>query len=240
MNQNKINRRAACAGILGAGSGLLAAGSASAGPFRLRHSVAVPVTTAAQPTPALKNSDFYDAQGKFNEKAAKEAYLRLIEKSGLPMSDNLRKNLAVSDFSLGRFAEVGLGFMLWVDEKEADYASIEIVLLPNQMIPEHWHVAIDGENVKPKRESWIVRWGSTFTYAEGEPTAKLSVKIHDSEAKYVTVKHETALKVGEVTGIKKAEEKHWQQAGPQGAIITEVSTYHTGAAVRFTNPNIKF
>ena len=108
------------------------------------------------------------------------------------------------------------------------------------MIAEHWHVALDGEGVKPKMESWIVRYGTTFTYAEGDPTPKLQAKVHESEAKYITVKHETALKVGEVTGIKRAGEKHWQQAGPEGAIVTEVSSYHTVAVVRFTNPNVKF
>jgi hypothetical protein len=30
------------------------------------------------------------------------------------------------------------------------------------------------------------------------------------------------------------------QAGPQGAIFTEFSTFHTGEAVRFTDPKIKF
>jgi D-lyxose ketol-isomerase len=234
MDQNmKLNRRALCAGMLGVGGSLLAATGASARPRLFRP--AAPATG-----PAVKNSGFYDAQGKFNEKAAKDAYFRLMEKAGYPISDNVRKNLAVADFNLGRFSEVGMGFVLWVDDKEGNYASLEIFLLPDQVIPEHWHVAIEGEGVKPKMESWIVRWGSTFTYGEGEPTAKLGVKIHDSEAQYLTVKHETALKVGDVTGTKRAEEKHWQQAGPQGAIVTEVSTYHTGAAVRFTNPKIKF
>jgi D-lyxose ketol-isomerase len=232
-DQVKFGRRALCAGLLGAGGSLLAAGSAVAAiPRRPRR-------VAAEPA-ALKNSDFYDAQGKFKEQAAKDAYLRLMEAAGVRINDTIRKKLLVSDFGLGRFAEVGLGLILWLSEKEANYASIEIFLLPNQMIPEHWHVALDGEGVKSKMESWIVRYGSTFTYGEGEPTPKLSVQIHPSEEKYVTVKHETPLKVGDVVGIKRVGEKHWMQAGPEGAVITEVSTYHTGAAVRFTNPNVKF
>jgi D-lyxose ketol-isomerase len=89
-------------------------------------------------------------------------------------------------------------------------------------------------------ESWIVRYGSTFTYGEGEAVAKPSVTIHEIEAKHVTVMHEKALRPGEVSGVAKLQEKHWQQAGPEGCILTEVSTYHTGAAVRFTDPKIKF
>ena len=56
----------------------------------------------------------------------------------------------------------------------------------------------------------------------------------------MTVLKEKPLKPGEVTGISRPMEKHWQQAGPEGCILTETSTFHTGAAVRFTNPKIKF
>jgi D-lyxose ketol-isomerase len=231
----KIGRRAWCAAMFGAGGSLLLTGKVLARPRRASQA-----TASGKPTLAYKNGDFYDSQGKFDEKAAKDAYFRLVETAGMPISDNLRKNLAVTDFGLGRFAEVGLGMLMWLNEKEANYASIEVFLLPNQMIPEHWHVALEGEGVKPKMESWIVRYGQTFTYGEGEPTPKLSVQIHDSEAKFVTVRHETPLKVGEVTGIKRAGEKHWQQAGPDGVIFSEVSTYHAGAAVKFTDPKIKF
>jgi D-lyxose ketol-isomerase len=234
-DSKRIGRRAVCAGIVGMSGGLLAAGNAMA-----RQRLIKPATVVSKPAIAYKNSDFYDAQGKLNEKAAKDAYLRLMETAGYPISDRVRKDLWVSDFGLGRFAEVGLGGVTWVNEKDGNYASIEIFLLPNQVIPEHWHVPLDKQNVKTKMESWIVRFGSTYAYGEGEPTAKPSVKPPESEAKYLTMKHETPLMLGESTGIKKPLEKHWQQAGPKGAIVTEVSTYHTGEAARFTNPNVKF
>ncbi len=92
----------------------------------------------------------------------------------------------------------------------------------------------------PKLESWTVRYGTTFAYGEGEPTPRLSVTLHEKEKPFLTVMHETPLRPGEVTGIRKPLEKHWQQAGPEGCILTETSTYHTPAAVRFTNPAIKF
>ncbi|MFV2067900.1 MAG: hypothetical protein ACC645_13080, partial [Pirellulales bacterium] len=64
------------------------------------------------------------------------------------------------------------------------------------------------------------------------------VTIHERESKHVTVRNETVLDVGHVTGLARPLEKHWQQAGPQGAIVTEVSTYHAGEAVKYTNPEI--
>lgn len=229
--QNKIGRRAACAGMLAVGGGLL-----------LPH--AAPGNESAKKTGAplgtFRNGDFYDADGKLNQARAKAAYFALLKHYGYPLNDNVRNNIFVSDFGLGRFTEVGLGGVLWLDEKEGNYASIEVFLLPNQMIPEHWHVPLEAEGVGPKVESWIVRYGSTFAYGEGEPTKEPAVKIHACQAKHVTVMHETALRPGEVAGVKRPLAKHWQQAGPKGCILTEVSTYHAGEAVKFTDPKIKF
>jgi len=44
---------------------------------------------------------------------------------------------------------------------------------------------------------------------------------------------------GEVVKLEVAEQKHFMLAGPQGAIVTEVATYHDGAALRFTHPDAK-
>jgi D-lyxose ketol-isomerase len=196
--------------------------------------------SVAAPAFCYRNSDFYDPAGKFNQEAAKAIYLKFLALANYPISDNLRQNLWVTDFGLGRFTEIGLAGVFWVNNKKDNYTSLEMLLLPNQMVPEHWHVALPAEGVAAKMESWHVRWGSTFTYGEGEPTAKLAVAIPAGEEKYITVRREKELRLGEVTGISRPEEKHWQMAGFQGAIITETSTYHTSAAVRFTNPNIKF
>ena len=227
----KIGRRAACATVLGIGGGLLLAGDVAAAPRTRRW---VPATTA------LNNADFYDAQGKFKPEVAKAAYLRFLEAAGYPIAERLRKEMWVSDFGVGHFTEVGCGGMFWLNNQKDNYASLDIYFLPGQMIPEHWHVPLPAENVPVKMESWHVRWGSTYTYGEGEPAAKLGVKIPECEEKYVTVRHEKALKLGDVAGLTRPEQKHWQQAGPEGTIVTETSTFHSGAAVRFTDPRIKF
>jgi D-lyxose ketol-isomerase len=241
MNQEtSISRRALCGGLVGLGAGLLAG----------QHALAADDSKPAKPkdkpakkpkTPlALKNSDFYGPDGKFNEEAAKKAYLKLSAYFGYPLNENVRKNLTVTDFGLGRFTEVGLAFVAWINDQKAGYASLEVFLLPSQMIPEHWHVGLDDQKVPPKMESWVVRYGATFAYGDGEPTEKPSVKIHESQAKFVTAKHETPIRPGEVVGVGKPLEKHWQQAGPEGCILTEMSTYHTGEAVKFADPAIKF
>lgn len=226
---DKIKRRTAVAALLGLGGSLVTARRAAAQRRRLRFAV----------EPALSNADFYK-NGKFDEQAAKEAYLAMLRQAAYPISDNLVKNLLVTDFALGRFLEVGLGTVVWISEKQWNYTTLDIFLLPNQMIPEHWHVAVEAEGVAPKMESWLVRWGSSYIYGEGQPTPNPGAKIHQAEAQFITVKREKLCRVGETAGLAKPLEKHWQQAGPQGAIVSEVSTYHSGAALRFTNPGIKF
>jgi D-lyxose ketol-isomerase len=130
--------------------------------------------------------------------------------------------------------------VVWIDDKNAGYASLEVLLLPNQMIPEHWHVGLEDQKVPPKMESWVVRYGATFAYGDGEPTEKPSVKVHECQAKFVTARHETPIRPGEVVAVGKPLEKHWQQAGPEGCILTEMSTFHAGEAVKFNDPKIKF
>lgn len=187
---------------------------------------------------AYQNSDFYDADGNFDAEAGKRAYLEFMEEAGYPLSDNVRQNLWVTDYSLGKFLELGLACIFWVNDEKAGYASLDVVLLPGQIIPEHWHEAVEG--VPAKMESWNVRYGSTHAFGEGEPTAAISVTIPECERPYLTVMNETRIGVGEVTGLKHPLERHWQKAGPEGCIMTESATYHSGEALRFANPNVKF
>ncbi len=237
--EQKLNRRTVCAALLGLGGSTLVAGLASGQQprpkLRMRRIAAPPDTMEP-----LKNADFYGADGKFNEEAAKKAYFDLMKSFNYPINDTIRDTIFVSDMGLGKFTEVGLGVVMLINEKEGNYAALEIFLLPNQMIPEHWHVAQENEGVTSKLESWFVRYGTTFTYGVGEPTDPISVKIPDCEKEFVTVLHEKQVKPGETAKVDKALDKHWQMAGPEGCIMTEVATYHDGTAVRFTDPNVKF
>lgn len=231
MSHNaRIDRRTVCAAIVGGGLGLAASSVHAAEGRRARR----------RQLPDFAAMKFYKDDGSFDQDQAKQGYLALLEYYRYPVNDNIRQNMFVSDFGLKQFAQVGLGGVLWMADKPGNYSSIEVFLLPDQMIPEHWHVGMEDEQIVPKMESWVVRYGTTFTYGEGEPTAAIAVKIHDCQAKYVTVRAEKALAPGEVTGTRRTMEKHWQQAGPEGCILTEVSSYHDGRAVRFTDPKITF
>lgn len=82
--------------------------------------------------------------GKFDQEAAKQAYIDMMENLGYPISENLRDNMWVSDFALGDFPAVGMGGIFWAQENEHGVFGHEILLLPNQMLIEHWHVAGNG------------------------------------------------------------------------------------------------
>jgi predicted ester cyclase len=188
--------------------------------------------------PARGNAEFYDASGAFDQEKAKRAYLDFLQQAGYPLNDAITAKIWVSDFGLGRFAETGLGGIIWWGDEKHNFTGLDAFLLPGQMIPEHWHVAV--RNIPAKMEAWLVRYGEIYACAEGEPTPSRKAKLVAADAANVTVQRERILGVGDIAGIARPLEKHWMQAGPQGAIFTEFSTFHTGEAVRFTDPKIKF
>lgn len=181
---------------------------------------------------------FYDASGTFDQEAARRAYLDFLQQSGYPVNDTIRKKLWVSDFGLGRFAETGLGGIIWWGDEKHNFTGLDAFLLPGQIIPEHWHVEV--RSIPAKMEAWLVRFGEIYAYAEGAPTPHMKAKPAAADAASLTVKSERILGVGDIAGIARPLEKHWMQAGPQGAIFTEFSTFHAGEAVRFTDAKIKF
>jgi len=209
--------------ILSALALILAAGCASSGSGRFAR---------------MDSKQFYDAAGKFDAEAAKRVYLSFLKQHGYPVNEAIASKIFVSDFGLGRFTEAGLGAIVWHGDEKNNYSGLDAYLLPGQIIPEHWHVKVG--DIPPKMESWLVRSGEIYTYAEGAPTPNMKATLASGDAPFITVKTERVLRVGEIASVSRPLEKHWMQAGPQGAIFTEFSTFHTGEAVRFTDPKIKF
>lgn len=230
-DKTKIRRRTACATILAGGS-LLLPSRALAQRGRRR-------TVRGRAPLSFQNSDFYDSDGAFNAEAAKEIYLEMLRRAHYPIPENPKEKMYAKDWGLGEFTNIGLGGFVWVDSQEHNYCALEMILLPGQMVPEHWHVADEAAGIGIKMESWHIRWGQTFAYGEGEPTANLAVTPPESQKEFITALHETPLGVGEVAGLTKHLEKHWQQAGPQGCILTEPSNYHSDHCMRYTDPNIE-
>lgn len=185
---------------------------------------------------ALRNEDFY-TDGKFNADAAKEAYYEMMRHFNYPIYDRLKtEEFWALDFGLGKFTEVGMAGIFWMNNKEDNYFGHEIYLLPGQMIPEHKHVKT--ADAGPKLEGWQPRYGWIYIYGEGTPTPGVEARIPESHKECAVARTEKKLMPGEVGMLAGAEQWHWMYA-PEGAIVTEYATYHDGNGLRFSHPKAK-
>lgn len=191
---------------------------------------------AARPSLAFDNASFY-TNGKFNVEKGKDAIIALMQYHGYPVYPGMRENLWVSDYGTGQFTKVGLAARMWKNNEADHYMLMDLFILPGQMLPEHWHLAFGG--LPAKREGWLVRYGSSHIVGEGAPNLGADVvvpKAHNGGV--VTVQHEEFTQAGGFQSLCKVESHHWQLAGPEGAIITEVANVHADKGVRHLDPGI--
>jgi len=186
-------------------------------------------------TKKYTNADFYK-DGKIQPEIAKKAYLEMLEFYGVPFSPTLAAGIWITDFNLGDFENVGMAGIFWLNDSVHGYFGHEIYLLPNQMIPEHRHLAT---KFPAKFESWKVNHGTCYNFGIGEPTANPPV-LPESQKDHITSLSFVHQDIDEVVALKKLESPHFILAGDNGVIITEFATYHDGAGLRFTNPNVVF
>ena len=183
------------------------------------------------------NASFYGADGKFDVEKGRDAIVTLMKYHNYPIFPGMREKIWVSDYGTGQFTKLGLAAYLFKNNEEDKYMLMDLFLLPGQMLPEHWH--LDGDSNPAKREGWLVRWGLSHIVGAGEPNLGKDVVVpachHNGE---VTVKHEVVAGPGTFVSLAKVYTRHWQLAGPEGAIVTEVANVHTESAVRHTDPKI--
>ena len=185
------------------------------------------------------NEHFYKSDGSFDVDAAKAAYYEMLEHYDYPIVPRLQgEEFWAVDFGLGKFTEVGMAGILWVNLKEQNYLGHEIFLLPGQMIPEHRH--LKTPDAEPKLESWQTRYGSIHIYGEGDATPGVDARIPPLHRDVAKARREEKVLPGEIGTLAGPEQWHWMLAGDEGAIVTEYATYHDGTALRFTLSEIQF
>lgn len=212
------------------------------------------------------SSQFYQADGAFDQDYAKKAYLDMLKKFGYPIQDILKTDAFwVCDFVQRDFSKLGMGGVFWKNasgtygengakayqgnyqNQQFGYLGHEIYLLPGQMLPEHRHIG-GAEGYGPKMEAWHVRYGSVEFFGEyqGEGTETLISDMPTSERPWGNgqawfhskyVAKRTAQS-GQVYTLEDPESWHFQRAGAQGAIVTEYATYHNH--VMFSKPGMEF
>jgi D-lyxose ketol-isomerase len=182
--------------------------------------------------PPFNNATFY-TDGKFNEEAAKNAILQLMSFYHYPVTAGTRSQLWVSDYGTGRFTELGLAAIMYVNNVQDRYMLQDLFLLPNQMLPEHWHEKPDND-LPAKMEGWLVRNGMSYIVGEGDDNLASfpDIRIPACHEGGVTVRNAVKTLPGEFVPLARVYSHHWQFAGPQGAILTEVANVHANDAVR--------
>ncbi len=187
----------------------------------------------------LSNDFFYDADGKFDVEKGKDGILKLCDYFGYPVFDGFREGLWVSDYNTGQFTKLGLAAYMFMNNVKGEYSYMlmDLFLMPNQMLPEHWHLT--PEEGAAKNEGWLIRWGQSNVVGVGEANLPDYIeipKIHMSGT--VTTYHNTVANPGDFVPLAKVGSRHWQYAGPEGAIITEVANAHDDPSVRHSDPEL--
>ena len=186
------------------------------------------------------NDKFYRTDGSFDVEAGKDAYIAVMNYHGYPVFDGLREQLWVSDYGTGQFTKLGLGAIMFLNDEEDRFMVMDLYLLPNQMLPEHYH--LPTEKGVAKLEGWLVRYGLSYVYGEGDGDPEnIKAKIPACHMNgTASVYNEVILRPGETTKLNRATARHWQFAGPEGAIITESANFHDNDGVRHSEKNLVF
>ena len=165
---------------------------------------------------------------------ARARALEFFEKAHIVLTNTEKANLEVADFGLKDLEATGLELVTYVNTDRV--CAKEMVLFPGQTCPEHTHVPFG--NYEGKEETFRCRYGTVYLYVNGESCPNPKARLpEDSEQSY-TVFHEVVLNPGDQYVIY-PNTKHWFQAGPQGAVVSEFSTTSHDEFDRFTDPGIQ-
>ena len=164
----------------------------------------------------------------------REKALALYAKANIVLTQKEKDNLEVADFGLNDIYRTGLEVVTYVNTEVC--CAKELALLPNQTCPEHTHVPLDN-GYPGKEETFRCRYGKVYLYVEGEPTKNLAVLPPKGDEAYYTVYHELILNPGDQYTLS-PNTKHWFQAGPEGAVVSEFSTKSYDEYDVFTDPRI--
>jgi len=156
----------------------------------------------------------------------------LFDRAGIRLTDEEKTRIEVADFGLGNPECEGAQIFTFVQTNR--YAAKVIALLPGQILPEHWHPPVGDD--PGKQETVRVAWGTLFLVGEGHGTLTRGTIPAGKEAVY-TLRHEEVLGPAGSRTFHPGE-KHWFQAGPEGAVVYSFSSVVRDVLDGFTDPAI--
>lgn len=154
-----------------------------------------------------------------------------LEGAGIRVTPEERGRIEVADMGLGNFEKEGLGVLTYVNTDRV--CAKELVLLPGQTCPEHFHPPVEGE--PGKEETFRVRKGTCYLYVDDGPPSETIKGTPPTQ--YYRKLREIILQPGEQYTLKPGT-AHWFQAGPEGCIVSEFSTKSRDESDIWRDPNI--
>jgi D-lyxose ketol-isomerase len=143
----------------------------------------------------------------------RERAAKALEDAGVVLTPAERESIELVDFGLGEFERTGLAILVYVNTERV--CAKELVLLPNQLCPEHRHPPVGDD--PGKEETFRCRTGEVLLHVNGQG--------------------EVTLRPGDQFTIP-PDTLHWFRAGPEGAVVTEFSTRSRDETDVFSDPRI--
>jgi D-lyxose ketol-isomerase len=165
---------------------------------------------------------------------AQQKAAQMLADAQIVLTEEEQNNIEVCDYELGDLNRIGTEIVIYVNT--ARTCAKELIMFPGQICPEHFHPQIG--DYPGKEETFRCRWGEVYLYVPGEHAANPLGKVPEERRQHFTVWHEIHLKPGEQYTLKE-QTRHWFQAGPEGAIISEFSTQSFDKLDIFTDPEIQ-
>jgi len=181
-------------------------------------------------------SNFREDMSKdiMKSKELRKEILDYYKAAGIVLTKKEKNMLEVADFGLNDYRKIGLALVTYVNTDRV--CAKELVLLPNQICPQHKHPFIN--NKTNKEETFRCRAGEVYLYVEGEESRNIKGIIPEEYKSKFTVFNEKVLKPGDQYTLK-PDTWHWFQGGKEGAVISEFSTHSDDAADIFYDRDIK-
>lgn len=166
----------------------------------------------------------------------KNEVIEIYEKAGIKLTEAELTQIEYADFGLDNIREKGLNLLIYVNNDR--YCAKEMVLLPNQICPEHEHPYIKELELEGKQETFRCRWGKVILFVEGTSEKdEISAELSGINSEYYTATKKIELLPGEQYTIDPGI-KHWFKAGDEGAVVSEFSSPSYDEYDVFTNPEI--
>lgn len=164
--------------------------------------------------------------------SARTRAAEMMRQAGCVISEAEIEHMDVADFGLSNLPSEGAQILSLCDTDKI--AARIIALFPGQTEPEHWHTGFG--DYEGKQETLRIISGELYLYLEGEDTLRHG-KIPAGKEAYYTARHEIVMKPTDTITMSPGE-KHWFQAGPQGAVFYTLSTLAVDARDPFSDPHM--